>query len=404
MNDRRRPLTIGLLGLYRCGNFGDEAIWRAFVGAVRPLLPAGSRLTMITLGPAGWEAKHLPENDEQKIDELLHHLALDAPLARRLRWWHWLNRGWPLLKRQIDELDALWYAGGHWIHDLSLRTLAGVLAPIRYAHKRGINAGFVNVGAGPLDTTFGHILTRRAVAGPGPLIVRDAHSAEVLAAADVPRTVTVCEDTAHLLQPADADAVDAAWRVSNLPTDRPAVGIVPCAWFKMDDLYRPQRARVEAMVAALAAEAHRLAKRGLATVLIPTMLPEDEIVARQILSRLGDGPYYLLDTRLLPARTLMGLIGRLRALISFRMHPLLFACRMRTPLVALDYAPKVNSLVHQFNLERWLTPLDDHWPKALAEKMDRLLADPDPLREACPADRLAARALAGVQQAVATLK
>ena len=48
--------SLGLIGLYRCGNIGDEAIWQAFVQALRPILPSGWRIRRVTFGPGGFES------------------------------------------------------------------------------------------------------------------------------------------------------------------------------------------------------------------------------------------------------------------------------------------------------------------------------------------------------------
>jgi polysaccharide pyruvyl transferase WcaK-like protein len=394
------PPTLGLLGLYRCGNIGDEAIWRAFVDAVRAARP-DVRLRMIAYGPGGLDAAPLPD-DPRAVDELLHHLALDDPRARRVRWGWWLRSGLCRLVRELRDLDAVWYAGGHWLHDLSLVTLAGVLAPPTWARLRGKSGGFVNVGAGPLDGSLGRFLARRALPGRGPLVVRDEHSAAVLRAAGAPEP-RIAADTAYLLDPAPAAEIDAAWNRLNLPPDVETIGLVPCAWFKLADLYRPRTEQVDRMVDALADLARGQAKAGRCVLLLPTMLPEDDLVARRIAAKCDLPGVRVAPTGDWPARVLLGLIGRLRALVSFRMHPLLFAYRMGTPLVALNYAPKVESLMADLNLSRWLAPLDEAWPQTLAARLDALLADPDPLAGATPLEVQKEKARAGIDAALATL-
>ena len=394
--------TLGLIGLYRCGNLGDEAIWCAFIDGLRPLLPAPWRIRMIGYGPGGYESRPIPDTPDQ-VDSFLHEMAQDAPGARDRNLRFWLLGGGLKFLRELSGLDAIWYAGGHWIHDLSPITLAGVMLPILWARLRRINAGFVNVGAGPLTTGLGRRIAAMASRANGPLVVRDDHSSDVLCAAGVSRRPVVARDTAYLLSLPEQKTVDEAWSTSGLPDDREVIGIVPCAWFKMERLYDKNTAQVDRMIDALALQARTLAQRGFAVAFLPTMLPEDEQVCQRILDRLQAGPYFLVPTRQIPARSLMGLIGRMRALVSFRMHPVLFAYKTDTPFVALDYAPKLHSLVCDLGLERWLVALNDRWPQELSDRLDRLLADDAPFAGATPADRMLSQARGGLETAVQTL-
>lgn len=396
------PPLIGLLGLYRCGNLGDEAIWRAFAQALPPLLPAGSRLLMITYGPGGYECACLPA-DPAAIDDLLHRLALDDPRARRLRFGYWLTHTRRFL-HLLRGCDAVWYAGGHWIHDLSLSTLAGVMLPLLAGRLRRFNAGFVNVGAGPLDSALGRRLARLAVGPRGPLLLRDEHSVDVVRSAGIRRPAQQAADAAFLLDPLPDNETSSFWSRLGLPGDRPVIGLVPCAWFRMADLYSPQAEQVERMIRELAALLREWAAQGFAVALIPTMLPEDEQVCAKIIALAGDGPYRLAPTRELPARALVGIIGRLRALVTFRMHPALFAYRMGTPVVALDYAPKLRSLMTDLGLARWLVSLDEDWPARLRGKLAQLFDDDAPLAGATPLEQMREKALLGMQKAVETLE
>lgn len=403
MQHPKRTSTLGLIGLYRCGNIGDEAIWRAFVQALRPLLPASWEVRLITFGPGGFETGCVPPDNEQ-TDEFLHQMVLDDPKARKIGLRFWLGGGLFRFLKTLLDLDAVWYAGGHWLHDLSASTLAGVMLPLLWARMRGANAGFVNVGAGPLTSRFGKRLAAAGLGARGPLVVRDEHSRKVLRAARIRKDPRLGADTAFLLKPASEARVDQAWQQAALPADQPVVGIVPCAWFAMAHLYRRRSDLEGVMIDALADRMRHLAERGMAVALVPTMLPEDERVAERIGRLAGEGPFSIVPTRQIPARVLMGMIAKMRALISFRMHPLLFAIASGTPFVALNYAPKVDSLVRDVGLERWLVDLNDGWPDELARRLDALFESPDPFEGMAPLEPMRQRAQNGLAQAIETLK
>ena len=395
--------TLGLIGLYRCGNLGDEAIWQAFSKTLAPMLPDDWDLRMITFGPGGFESAVIPK-DQQAASRLLHEMAMDDLGARKINTGFWAGRGFIRFLRVLSRMDSVWYAGGHWIHDLSLTTLAAVMTPIFWAKLRGAKGGFVNVGAGPLTSSIGKLITRAALGTREPLVVRDHHSAKQLSQAGVDRKVTVAKDAAFLLDSAHANIVKQLWSEMGWPKDRPVIGIVPCAWFKMSDLYKPSQHKVDRMISSLANQATRLAKKGYAVALFPTMLPEDEITCKKILEKTGDGPFYIAPTRKISAEKLMGIIGKLRALISFRMHPALFAYRTKVPIVACDYAPKISSFMADVGLEKWLVSLDDNWQDNLEKRVDELLEDPLPNRDALPLEKMRESAFSGIKEAFDTLE
>jgi polysaccharide pyruvyl transferase WcaK-like protein len=391
--------SLGLIGLYRCGNLGDEAIWLAFAKTLPGMMPAGWAIKLVTFGPGGFDVAAIP-NDSQQAETLLHEKALDDPNARRLDLMYWGAGGGRKFFSRLAKFDALWYAGGHWIHDLSLTTAAGVAAPMVWAQRKKINNGFVNVGAGPIKTAMGRLVARAGTKGSGPLVVRDKHSQKVLESAGVKKPAVVGADAAFLLDPA-TKGMDAVCAEMNWPVDKPVVGIVPCAWFKMDDLYKRNNSAIGSMIDALARQVRDLDAQGFAVALIPTMLPEDETTCRQIRQKANAG--FVVPTRKTTARQLMALIGRCRALISFRMHPVLFAYVTGTPFVAMNYADKLQSLVECVGLDRWLVDLAFDWPKNLSATFRQLLDTPDPFADAVPLDQMRAQAIAGIQAAIETL-
>jgi len=401
-NKRVNKKIIGLIGLYRCGNLGDEAIWQAFAKELSSLIDSDTRLRMITFGPGGFELADIPE-DSNQADQLLHRFALDDPGARRINWSFWLGRGAGSFFKALSTMQAVWYAGGHWIHDISKITLAGVMLPLLLARRQGGNSGFVNVGAGPLDSFVGRWLVARTLKTNGPLIVRDNHSALVLEKAKTHNQAIVAGDGAFLLKPPSKDAVDRALK-RFLPEMRgKTIGVVPCAWFKMEDLYKTNSGRVQKMIKELGKLLRKIEQMNFHTLLIPTMLPEDENVCKAILKEGGAGRFSIAPTRKFTARTLMGIIGRLRAVVSFRMHPILFAAKMHTPFVALNYAPKLESLVTRIGCSRWLVDLDQQWPVSLDRKLDELLSTREPFAGAMPMEELEQEARMGIRKALETL-
>ena len=146
----------------------------------------------------------------------------------------------------------------------------------------------------------------------------------------------------------------------------PTVGLSPCAWFTFENVYRRDPNAIEAMVAVLRQILEGLQARGYRALLIPTMNPED----REVCERLLQSGVDLLETDPLTPSEIQGAIGSLHALISMRLHPVIFAFNVGTPFVALNYASKVAEFCLRAGLEDRLVDLGDGWGEETLRRFD----------------------------------
>jgi polysaccharide pyruvyl transferase WcaK-like protein len=219
------------------------------------------------------------------------------------------------------------------------------------------------------------------------------------------RQIAVVPDPAFMLAPAEPAIADRYLGSLGLPTDRPIIGLSLRKWFHPRGGFIPSRLRI---ALGLSTDSGRIALRELLTRLAAAIAPiaaemhasilllptysapyeNDVEVCRTFASLLPDCDIRLAcisDPALYKAVT-----GRLRVLISSRMHPLILAAGMGTPIVGLAYNGKFEGMFDMLQMPRqmlWLEQIAADLPLRLASLVHAALADVG-LRER--ASRLAA--------------
>lgn len=121
-------------------------------------------------------------------------------------------------------------------------------------------------------------------------------------------------------------------------------------------------------------------------------LPHDEGISRQ-LQQAMTVPAYLFQSPYEPEK-MMGVIHCMEAVVSMRLHTLIFAAKQRTPLMGFVYDPKVDAILDTLGMPSCGTPRDFDGRQAM-ERFDELMANQAEYRVRLDetADRLEASAL-----------
>jgi polysaccharide pyruvyl transferase WcaK-like protein len=326
------PSSIVILGGDADGNLGDRAILRAMCLSLRELLPA-TRLVVVTAEPAAAGARY------------------GAEAIRRG------PRGLPALCRAMSQSRLVLIGGGGLFQDddslVKMPYWAARTALARLLCRRVV--GYA-LGVGPLRAPMSRWLARGAFACMGRVSVRD-ETARRLATELAPRaSVELVPDPAIALPTADARVARELLAAAGAPLDgRPLVGVALRRWFPPqarliphklarrlglpDPQDGPEGERLETL---LAASLDRLVLQHRAFVLL---MPSygvthegDERLCEAVRRRMRSPAATLLrldDPALYKACT-----GLLTAMLGGRMHPLIFAAAMGTPVVGLAYNPK----------------------------------------------------------------
>jgi polysaccharide pyruvyl transferase CsaB len=338
-----------LSGYYGFGNAGDEAV----LAGIREAFArqAGDRVHLTAL------ARHPDETARLHGIEAVDRMNLSA------------------MRKTIRDSQLLISGGGSLLQDTtSVRSLLYYLWVARLAFSQGVPVMFYAQGIGPLRRSMSRSLVRMVANRAACITVRDAPSARLLESIGVTRTpIEVTADPVFALSPATPEAVDEAFRAEGLPTDRPLVGVALRAWGGSGESPVADYAQLLEVLAV---------KTGAQIVLLPMHTPHDVTFSEQVAMATKMPAAFSVIGRPYAPEVLLGMVGRMQAVVAMRLHALIFAARMGVPPFALSYDPKVTNLMEGLGLEDSL----EHWrgfdPDEVAARVAGLLA----AREARSAD------------------
>jgi polysaccharide pyruvyl transferase WcaK-like protein len=296
---------VVLAGAFGQRNPGDDALLRAFLGA----LPPGN-VIVASREPIATRAI----------------FGCDTVSSRRVRD----------VAAAVRRADAVVIAGGtifKTLHPVSRRDphelLRNTLVLARATRALGKQLVMVGVGAGALASRRAQRLSRRLVPCADLLILRDEESAAVLTAIGAPAPFRV--------------GADASWTL----LERPTVA-------STGDLSRPRDRVVIALsqvaggpdlADVLATHVRALRAHGVPVALQPWQLDGDLALARAVGRRVGAVEMLDPPRDLAEARNAFREVG---AVVGLRFHALVAAAAAGVPFVAVDHELKLGALARRF--------------------------------------------------------
>jgi len=326
-NDRDGVLICGAYGR---DNAGDDAILEAIVSQLRQLdryIP----LYVLSRKPRQTALRYSTEGiytfSFLKFCRCLRHTRL------------YLHGGGSLIQ-DVTSSRSLWY------YLLSLAT----------AKKSGNRVIMYGCGIGPVTGKQNRRLAGRIIDRSADVItLRENFSYKELKAMGVSAPeMQVTADPAILLTPAEGDRVSAFLREAGLGAEEKFFLIALRPWQRQTQ-YQP-------VAAACAARICR--ERGLRPVFL-AMEPKTDLACCRAAAELADCGAVTLAA---PAdsRLLIGVMERAELVIAMRLHALIFAAGVGTPLVGVSYDPKVEGFLRYMGLDGCLSLEDLTEQKLLA--------------------------------------
>lgn len=336
------PLHFVVSGYYGCGNAGDEAVLAGIARSFARQSGGRVRLTVLSQNPDATTRLHgLAAVDRMNMAQV---------------------------KATLRESDLLLSGGGSLLQDTtSVRSLLYYLWIARMARQGGKPVMFYAQGMGPLNRPISRLLVRHAANRAAYLTVRDEPSAQLLKAIGVtnPR-LEVTADPAFALTPAPAGAVDAILRQEGVLADMPLIAVALRPWSGSGlpplDTY-----------ARLLTELER--QTGARIVLLPMHAGEDVAFALDIVQRMGKAEAFSVIRGAYAPDVLLGIVGRMQAVVAMRLHALIFAARQSVPPFALAYDPKVENLMNLLGLADSLVSWNGFDPDIVAAQVAALVSD-----------------------------
>jgi polysaccharide pyruvyl transferase CsaB len=299
-----------LCGYYGFGNGGDEAL----LATLLQMLPA--QVTPIVLS-----------NNPEKTAKTYG--------IRSINRWNSLD-----VLAALRQSQAFIFGGGSLLQDAtSLKSVLYYCGLIGLAQGMGLKTIAWAQGLGPLKTSFGQQLTRRALSQCQGITVRDGGSAKLLEQWQLPYSVTA----------------DPVWALESLAV--PELADLPMPRVAVVVRTHPQftEARIRTFIQAL--QDFQKAT-DLFVLLVPFHLPQDVALSKQMAEALGNKAQLLLIEE---PRRLKGVFRGVDYTLAMRFHGVLMAASEGSVLWGLSYDPKVKQLLQDIQAPGCsLDELPDH--------------------------------------------
>ena len=239
--------------------------------------------------------------------------------------------------------------GGSLIQDVtSTRSLQYYLSNIALAKKRGNQVLMYGCGIGPVSSPANRRAAGRTINQyVDAITLREPGSARELQEMGVTRPkISVTADPALLLDPAPPEAVEAFLRTQGIDPDEKHVLFVLRPWQGME----------EKLPVFAAAARWCYEKKGMVPVFFALEPKRDRAVAEQV-AAMVDCPHHIVSAPH-DGHLIVGMMGAMEAVVSMRLHALIFAAGQGVPLVGVVYDPKVSGFLDYLHQTRYL-PLEE---------------------------------------------
>jgi len=240
------------------------------------------------------------------------------------------------LFQTIPKVDALIVGGGTLLTDWQLALLPFIflVSAVYWAKALGKKIMFYAVGAEPFYTRLGRFLTRKIVNKADIITVRGYRSKKALEMLGVTKPIHVKADPALTLQPVNEERAEEILKHEGIDNgEEPRVVICLRRWRVIGEKKSANLKVVMADVCDYLVEKFRAE-----VILLPmstSVYDDDRKVAIEIIRMMKNhGRVKLITGRYTP-QEVMAVVERSNLVVSMRLHPLIFAVKTQTPMIAL---------------------------------------------------------------------
>jgi len=339
MNPVKKNPKVVISGYYGFGNCGDEAVLFSIVQSLKQFNP----------------------------DLQIVVLSGNPNITREFYTVDAVNRWNPFkIAHELLSCRLLISGGGSLLQDAtstkSLRYYLAVINMARFLRKKIM---IHSQGIGPLSKGKNRARVAKALSHCHAITVRDEHSAELLRELGVTQDIQVtCDPVMALcaeetiIEEVKDDLLEIGIPEIEAENRKPLLLAAVRPWCDNSHI-RPISEFLD-----------RRVKSGWDVLLVPAHYPTDNASADEICRCMTEKPY-LLD-KCLTAREFMALAARADMVFSMRLHGLICAYAVETPIIGLSYDPKVEAFMEQAGLEEYCLSYDSFNCEAAEQLFEEL--------------------------------
>ena len=381
MNKTRKRILFA--GAYGIENAGDDLPLIVMCEELKKRAPnIEFEFHALSRHPNKWEEK-------QYGVKMIKNLEYDSRDEATGKWFKGLNFGDDKqdilrIRDEIKQSDLLVFGAGNFLIDITIDVFRGPVPLLaiyvflaKLYHKPVMLYG---ISIGPLKTEWGKDLSRWIIENSDIVTVRDEQSKRELKNILVkPKRIYVLPDATIGVNPAKSKRVkDILKEEGILESNKKKIGI---ALRDLSVVLPPSSA--EEALRQLANSLNKL-KDDCEFIFIPQSTykeDDDRITARKFVQRLdSDLKYYIINHRYDP-REIVGLYAYCDATLSIRLHGAVFSAIAGTPVIAMNYLPKVEGFMKSIGMDRFLINVDHIREELLLELFQEVLKNKNNLSE-----------------------
>ena len=308
---------VVICGAYGRGNAGDDAILEAILQEMRAIDP-DMPTTVLTKDPKAtrltYRVRTAGRMDVLTWKKAMRHAAL------------YINGGGSLIQ-DVTSRRSLWF----YLHN------------IQAAHKAGCKVQMYGCGIGPVLREQHRQLAARVLnASVDVITLREPDSLKELQSMGVTKPeILLTADPALTLPAANSDEIDSVLLRSGIPPRGNYLCFALRNWKGFEE-----KAPLFSQAAQYAYETY-----GLTPVFAAVEKHLDPVAGRLAAAGL-EIPHYFLDDAG-SAGTIIGALSRMQAVVSMRLHALIFAAGQGIPLAGVVYDPKVSAFLRYIGQENF---------------------------------------------------
>lgn len=266
----------------------------------------------------------------------------------------------PKIYHQLRRSDLLVSGGGSLLQDrTSTRSLLYYLSVIRMAELAHTPIMVYANGIGPITGKHNRKLTANTMEKVDAITLRDPDSLRELRSIGVKSPMTVTADPVFALTPGTDDQARAYLAAGGVPAGKRLLGV---------SVRTVSPAEVEKLARFLDLCCERV---GLTPVFVVMQASRDMAAAEAIRKRMTCQAY-LLDA-FCSAEVMMAVVRQMELVISMRLHAMIFAATVNTPIIGFDYDPKIDSLLSGLGMPSF-GPMAEFSPERAVELVSETLS------------------------------
>ncbi len=306
---KNREYDVMISGYYGFDNSGDDSILKAIISNLRELRPDIKILVL--------------SNDPKETSSLF---GVDSE--------HRFNIA--AIRRNLKKTKLLISGGGSLIQDItSDKSLAYYLFIIETAARLGTRVILYANGIGPILNRRNYPKIRHALGKADLITLREKSSLDELNKIGVDNpNIQVTADPAFTLSPCSDEAADEILSKCGISPDEDFVCVSIRPWKTLGENFESE----------IAESAKYIYKQyGIKTLFVPMQCPKDTEISKRA-AKLSGTCGLAAPENLTPSE-ILGVAKRSRLVIGMRLHMLIYAASVATPIIGLIYDPKVSAVI-----------------------------------------------------------